>query len=127
MSRAASDGSVFQAIACPTRRALLDLLAIGERNVSDLVEKLAVTQSAVSQQLALLKSAGLVDERTDGRFRFYRLRPAPLREVDLWLARYRVLVEEQLDALGRVLDAMPDEPAPPSSEPSTSKRRRRTT
>ncbi len=58
MARAASDESVFQAIACPTRRALLSALALGESSVSDLVASLDVTQSAVSQQLAVLKSAG---------------------------------------------------------------------
>ena len=110
MSRAASDTSVFQAIACPTRRALLDALALGESNVSDLVRSLDVTQSAVSQQLAILKTAGLVRERAHGRFRYYRLRAEPLAEVDAWVARYRALVEKQLDALGRVLDAMPEEP-----------------
>jgi len=118
VSRNAAAASVFQAIACPTRRALLDTLALGEKNVSDLVSSLDVTQSAVSQQLAVLKSAGLVEERTEGRFRYYRLRAKPLREVDAWLGRYRAHVEQQLDALGWVLDAMPD-------EPSTSKRRRR--
>jgi DNA-binding transcriptional ArsR family regulator len=113
MSRSASDESVFQAIACPTRRALLDALALGESNVSALVEALDVTQSAVSQQLAVLKSAGLVAERADGRFRYYRLRPEPLAEIDAWIGQYRAAIERQLDALGRVLDAMPDEPVPP--------------
>ncbi len=126
MSRSAAAASVFQAIACPTRRALLDELAVGERNVSELVGALDVTQSAVSQQLTVLKDAGLVEERAEGRFRFYRLRPKPLREIDVWLARYRALVEEQLDALGRVLDAMPDDEPPPTPTPSPSKRRRRT-
>lgn len=121
MSRGASGESVFQAIACPTRRALLDTLALGERNVSDLVASLAVTQSAVSQQLAVLKSAGLVEERAEGRFRYYRLRAKPLAEIDVWLARYRAHIEEQLDALGRVLDSMPDEPKTPTPRP----RRRR--
>jgi len=110
MPRTASDDSVFQAIASPTRRAILDAIALGETNVSDLVASLDVTQSAVSQQLAVLKSAGLVDERADGRFRYYRLRVAPLAEVDAWLARYRAEIERQLDALARVLDQMPDEP-----------------
>jgi DNA-binding transcriptional ArsR family regulator len=112
MSRAASDESVFQAIACPTRRALLDALSGGERNVSALVASLHVTQSAVSQQLAILKTAGLVNERTEGRFRYYRLRAEPLGEVDTWLGRYRAHLERQLDALGRVLDALPDEVLP---------------
>lgn len=110
MSRSPRDESVFQAIACPTRRLLIDALALGESNVSDLVASLGVTQSAVSQQLSILKSAGLVGERAEGRFRYYRLRAAPLLELEVWLNRYRAAMERQLDALGRVLDAMPDEP-----------------
>jgi DNA-binding transcriptional ArsR family regulator len=120
MSRSASDESVFQAIASPTRRALLDALALGESNVSDLVDSLDVTQSAVSQQLAILKSAGLVEERAEGRFRHYRLRAEPLAEVDAWIGRYRAYMERQLDALGRVLDAMPD---PEDQAPRPKKRR----
>jgi len=112
MSRSASAESVFHAIASPTRRALLDALARSERSVSDLVASLDVTQSAVSQQLAVLKSARLVEERADGRYRYYRLRPAPLAEVDAWIGPYRACLERQLDALGRVLDDMPDEPRP---------------
>jgi len=110
VSRAASEQSVFQAIACPTRRALLDALSRSESNVSELVATTAVTQSAVSQQLGVLRRAGLVEERVDGRFRYYRLRAKPLTEVDAWMSRYREAMERQLDALGRVLDAMPDEP-----------------
>ena len=112
MSRAASHESVFQAIACPTRRALLDSLARGERNVGDLVATLDVTQGAVSQQLAVLKNAGLVRERAEGRFRFYSLSPEPLALVDQWLRQYRAFVEERLDVLGSVLDAMPEDPKP---------------
>src|SRR6478736_374252 len=110
MARTAGDESVFQAIASPTRRALLDALAVGESNVSDLVASLDVTQSAVSQQLAILKNAGLVEERAEGRFRHYRLRVAPLADVDAWIDRYRASLERHLDALGHVLDAMPDGP-----------------
>jgi len=116
MPRIAAAESVFQAIACPTRRALLDTLALGERNVTDLVATLAVTQSAVSQQLSVLKRSGLVEERIDGRFRYYRLRVEPLLEVDSWVHRYRGYLERCLDALGDVLDAMPDEsPRRPST------------
>ncbi len=122
MARTAGDQNVFQAIACPTRRALLDALTLGESNVSDLVASLDVTQSAVSQQLGVLRSAGLVEERTAGRFRFYRLRAEPLVEVDVWVGRYRAYIERQLDKLGDVLDAMPDEPA---DEPAPKKRKRR--
>jgi len=122
MSRIASDESVFQAIACPTRRALLDTLALGESSVSDLVASLDVTQSAVSQQLAVLKTAGLVGERAEGRFRYYRLRPGPLAEIDAWIGRCRAYHEKELDALGRVLDAMPDDSKKEAPRP---KRRRR--
>lgn len=126
MGRAASSDDVFQAIACPTRRALLDALGRGESNVSDLVASLDITQSAVSQQLAILKSAGLVGERSEGRFRYYRLRAAPLAEVDIWLNRYRAYVERQLDTIGRVLDALPDSllPQPPPSKPRSRKKRK---
>jgi DNA-binding transcriptional ArsR family regulator len=122
MARTASDESVFQAIACPTRRALLDALALGESSVSDLVASLDVTQSAVSQQLAVLKSAGLVGERAEGRFHYYRLRAEPLTEIDAWIGRCRAYHERQLDALGRVLDAMPDNTKKETPRP---KRRRR--
>jgi len=111
VARAASNQDVFQAIACPTRRALIEVLSRGERNVSELVASLAISQSAVSQQLTILKSAGLVGERAEGRFRYYRLRVAPLTEVDVWLKRYRAYVERQLDAILHVLDTLPDEPA----------------
>jgi DNA-binding transcriptional ArsR family regulator len=110
MLSSATASDVFQAIASPTRRALLDTLSSrGESSVTNLVATLDVTQSAVSQQLGVLKSAGLVEERADGRFRYYSLRPKPLSEVDAWVARYRKYMDRQLDALGRVLDRMPDE------------------
>jgi DNA-binding transcriptional ArsR family regulator len=122
MARAASDESVFLAIASPTRRALLDALVPGESSVSDLVAVLDVTQSAVSQQLAVLKSAGLVGERSEGRFRYYCLEPRPLDEVAAWIDRTRAFHEKQLDALGRVLDALPEDPKDGASRPR--KRRR---
>ena len=112
MSRSAADESVFHAIASPMRRALIDALTQGERNVSELVTCVDVTQSAVSQQLKILKSAGFLDERAEGRHRFYSLRTEPLAEIDSWLALYHAYAERRLDALGRVLDAMPDDPSP---------------
>lgn len=123
VARASSDDSVFQAIASPTRRALLDALRRGESNVSELVARLDVSQSAVSQQLAILKSAGLVSERNDGRFRHYRLRAEPLHDVAVWVGRYHALLERHLDDLGRVLDALPDLPS--DSAPPTKKKRKK--
>ncbi|NUO52774.1 MAG: winged helix-turn-helix transcriptional regulator [Polyangiaceae bacterium] len=125
MGRAPSAETVFQAIACPTRRALLDALAMGETNVSELVASLDVTQSAVSQQLAVLRSAGLVHERAEGRFRYYRLRADPLAEVDAWIGRYRAHIERQLDLLGQVLDVMPDVPPTDTTPPKKTRRRSR--
>lgn len=104
MKRAAE--TVFHAIASPTRRKLLDVLARGERSVGDLVESMDVTQGAVSQQLAVLERAGLVTQRAEGRFRFYSLRAEPLALVDQWLRGYRDFVSDRLDVLGVVLDQM---------------------
>ncbi len=98
--------TVFHAIASPTRRKLLDVLARGERSVGDLVDAMDVTQGAVSQQLAVLERAGLVTQRAEGRFRFYSVRPEPLALVDQWLRGYRDFVAERFDVLGRALDDM---------------------
>jgi DNA-binding transcriptional ArsR family regulator len=119
MARPQSDATVFQAIACPTRRALLDALTAGEQPVSSLVDRLDVTQSAVSQQLGVLKSAGLVQERQEGRFRYYRARLQPLLEVQAWIDRYRAEIEQRLDALGEVLDAMGDDEDPTTAPSET--------
>lgn len=124
MHRLASDDSVFLAIASPTRRALIDRLNEGESNVSDLVASLDITQSAVSQQLAVLRSAGLVEERAEGRFRYYSLRVEPLAEVDAWLGRYRALLERQVEAIARTLDSIPDTPAEKAARGHTRKARR---
>ncbi|MEO8182159.1 MAG: metalloregulator ArsR/SmtB family transcription factor [Deltaproteobacteria bacterium] len=125
MPRSAADESVFHAIASPTLRALLDALMSGEQSVTDLVAAVDVTQSAVSQQLAVLKGAGVVEERAAGRFRHYRLIPGALVEVDVWIARYRLVMERQLDALGRVLDEMPaDAEGPRGRRPGRPLRRR---
>ena|ERR1700760_2921398 len=107
MARTQSDATVFNAIACPTRRAMLDVLAKGERHAGALVDEMGVSQSAVSQQLAVLKNAGLVTERQNGRFRYYRARTKPLREIQQWIERYRMHAD-QLDKLGKVLDSMGD-------------------
>ena len=89
---------VFSAVASPTRRRLLDLLKGGEKSVSALTDALDVSQPAVSQHLAALRGAGLVHERRDGRFRFYRLTADPLAEVFDWVKAYEVFWEGRLDA-----------------------------
>lgn len=98
--------SVFGAIANETRRLLLDALAERERNVGDLVEVAGVSQPAVSQHLRLLRDAGLVEERREGRFRIYRLDARPLADVERWVRTYERFWTGRLAALGRVLGEM---------------------
>ena len=98
--------STFEVLAEPRRREILDLLRDGERLVGDLVDRLALTQPTVSKHLKVLRGAGLVEVRTDAQRRWYRLRPAPLAEVDAWLAPYRRMWTDSLDALERHLDTM---------------------
>ena len=106
MPAAPAAESVFGAIACETRRTLLDALARRERSVTELVEIVGVSQPAVSQQLRVLKDAGLVEERREGRYRFYRLNARPLREVMRWVRAYERFWSGRLAALSRVLDEM---------------------
>ena len=101
--------TVFGAIASETRRRILDALAERERNVGELVEIAGVSQPAVSQHLKVLAEAGLVDERREGRFRFYRLNARPLAEVRRWMRRYERFWSGRLDKLGRLLDDMGDD------------------
>jgi DNA-binding transcriptional ArsR family regulator len=100
--------TTFEVLAGPRRREILDLLRSGERPVGDLVERLALSQPAVSKHLKALRLAGLVEVRQDAQRRWYRLRPGPLAEIDAWLAPYRHFWNTHLDALERHLDAMPD-------------------
>jgi DNA-binding transcriptional ArsR family regulator len=103
--------SVFELIAEPNRRLILDLLCVSERPVGELVERLELSQPAVSKHLRVLRDAGLVDVRADAQRRVYRVRPEPLRALDEWLAPYRRMWSSSLDELERHLDSMPDKGA----------------
>ncbi|ANM30019.1 ArsR family transcriptional regulator [Acidobacteria bacterium Mor1] len=98
----------FELLADPTRRRVLDELLAGERSVGELVDRLQMSQPAVSKQLRVLRDAGLASVRVDAQRRIYRLEPRGLREVDEWLAPYRAFWEERLDAMERTLDSMDD-------------------
>lgn len=95
---------MFAALAHPTRRMLLDLVGTKERAVGYLVDAVGMTQPAVSKQLGVLRDAGLVKARIHGKQRMYRIDPAPLHDVDAWIARYRPFLAANLDALERHLD-----------------------
>lgn len=99
--------SAYAALAEPHRRAILDLLRAGERSVGDLVAHLGISQPGVSKHLRVLREAGLVAARADGRHRHYALRPEPLAEVDAWLEPYRAFWDARLDALEAHLEEHP--------------------
>ena len=97
----------YTALAEPHRREILDLLRDGERPAGDLVAHLQLSQPGVSKHLKVLREAGLVAVRVDGRRRLYALRPQPLVEVDQWLEPYRAFWTNRLDALERHLEENP--------------------
>jgi DNA-binding transcriptional ArsR family regulator len=100
--------SVFDVLAEPSRRRILDLLQPRECSVGQLVERLELSQPAVSKHLRILREAGLVDVRVDAQRRLYRVRPDPLRAMDEWLAPYRRMWGSRLEDLERHLDGMDD-------------------
>ena len=97
---------MFDVLAEPHRRRILDLLRAGDRTVGDLVSALGLSQPGVSKHLRVLREAGLVEVQADAQRRRYRLRTEPLREIDDWLAPYRAAWADRLDALETHLDEM---------------------
>jgi len=98
-----SAGATLEVIAEPSRRQILDELRVGERAVLALVERLGMSQPAVSKHLRVLRDAGLVTVRPEGQRRLYSLRTDPLIEIDRWLEPYRRLWEDSLDKLEKRL------------------------
>jgi DNA-binding transcriptional ArsR family regulator len=94
---------VFQTLADPTRRRIVEALRGGEQAVNDIVERMDIHQSGVSRHLRILSDAGFVRVRPDGPRRLYSLRPEPFRELDTWMSGYRDLWEARLDRLGEAL------------------------
>lgn len=99
---------VFTAIADPTRRRILDALALRECTVGELVDLVGTAQPNVSKHLKQLGRADLVRVRVDGPRRHYAVQPDRLREVDTWLETYRRSWSERLDSLEQHLDRMDD-------------------
>lgn len=94
-----SPQAAFRAISDPTRRAVLDLLRRGSLPAGQIARAFSVSRPAVSKHLRLLRRARLVQERREGRNRFYQLNPEPLRAVDSWLNDYRIFWQAQLTSL----------------------------
>jgi DNA-binding transcriptional ArsR family regulator len=93
----------FAALADGTRRHLLERLATADRSVTDLMAGLDISQAAVSQHLRVLREAGLVTARKEGRHRYYQLRPAALTELRDWLDELERFWQARLAALGDYL------------------------
>ncbi len=95
---------VFQALADPTRRDMLSLLARGEATAGELGAPFRISQPAASKHIRMLERAGLVSRNIDGRVHRLRLVSKPLREAETWISRHRRFWEGSLDSLGRALD-----------------------
>lgn len=96
----------FAALADPTRRSMLAQLTDGEATVTELAAPLAMSMPAVSRHLKVLENAGLVVKSRNAQWRPCRLEPAPLRDVDEWMASYREFFEGRLDRLEEHLKTM---------------------
>lgn len=104
---------VFQAIADPTRRAIIDLLAEQQLPVKEVASNFEMSRPAVSKHLKILDECGLVIIRKKGRKRLYRSNPRKLREVAEWASRYKKFWIQKLDALESLLN---DENSNPGKE-----------
>lgn len=97
--------TTFAALADPTRRAILARLAIGEANVTDLIEPFSMSQPAISKHLRVLERAGLVEQGRQAQWRPRRLRAERLRDVAAWVNEYRHHWEESFERLDTYLRA----------------------
>jgi DNA-binding transcriptional ArsR family regulator len=91
--------TVLRALADESRRTLLETLVRGPATAGELAALLPIARPGVSRHLRVLRESGLVEFRQEAQRRVYALRPEPLAEVDEWLARYRDLWGQRLDAL----------------------------
>lgn len=90
----------FSAVADPTRRAMLDMLALRDRSAGDIVSTFSqISQPAVSKHLRILRNAGLVNVQIHAQQRIYSLQPKALAELDAWIAKYKAFWSDNLDAL----------------------------
>ena len=99
----------FQALADPSRRAMVDRLVQGPATVSDLAKPLAMSLSGVMQHLAVLEASGLVVSEKLGRTRTCRIEPKVLTQAEQWISERRALWERRLDRLGQFLDETKDD------------------
>lgn len=99
----------FSALADPTRRGILDMLADGEKTVTELVESFDLSQPAISKHLKVLEQAELIERGREAQWRPARLQAAPLKQASDWVEQYRQYWEESFDRPGEHLESMPPE------------------
>ena len=97
---------LFQALADPTRKAIFESVAEGETAVKEITARFDVSQPAVSQHLAVLREAGLVIARREGRCVYYRVAPRGMKPLIDWIAHYRAFWTEHVDRLEQLLETM---------------------
>ncbi len=112
--------SVFEVLAEPNRRAILNLLVSSQRSVGEIERQLRMPQPTVSKHLRVLREAGIVEATVDAQRRLYKLRPERLREMDAWLEPFRRFWSAHVNALERHLDR-----ADKTTKRRPAKRRRR--
>ena len=101
-----AEDKIFQALADPSRRAIFESLSRGEAAVKDLTARFEISQPAISQHLAILKDAGLVTARRDGRLVYYRVEPAGMTPLIDWIAYHRAFWTESVERLEQLLEKM---------------------
>ena len=116
MARAPTTADAFNAVAEPRRRQILDVLAGGERPVTDLVREIGVAQPLVSKHLRVLREVGVVDVRDRGRQRLYRLNGHALKPIHDWVTSYERFWAERFDRLDVVLEDLKKEEGDGSDE-----------
>jgi DNA-binding transcriptional ArsR family regulator len=98
--------TTFHALADPTRRAILASLTTGEKTVSDLAEPFDMTMPAITKHLKVLEKAKLIERSKQAQYRPCHLNPAPLKDLDTWIAQYRKFWEASFDRLDDYLKTL---------------------
>ncbi len=120
-----SRDSAFNALADPTRRAVLDLLRAGTRPAGEIARAFPISRPAISKHLKILRRAHLVNEHREGRHRFYQLNPEPLKTVDQWLDEYRRFWTANLESLKSFVESEYEKEMTPTQTPTPKTHSRR--
>jgi DNA-binding transcriptional ArsR family regulator len=100
------EDAIFRVLADPTRRAVFERLTHGEATVKQITARFAVSQPAISQHLGALRAVGLVSERRDGRYRYYRVEPGGLKPLVHWIEHYQAFWLDRLKRLKALLEEL---------------------